>query len=313
MTAIPTALAVSRPLFWLNSASLCVVALILSGRRSPDLAALVLILYATWPLNLLVYALNDLHDHESDRRNPRKGSAEGARADVATLRRLVSSSIRVNAPFVAFFALTGPGWSLLPLAAIYAVAWAYSAPPLRLKGRAGWDSLANAGYALPLVFGCAYLSVPAPPWREAIALAIWAVGSHAFTSIQDAAADRAAGLQTIATALGERAAAKRALAAYLFAGAIVATAHPIAALLLCGHVAIVWRFLRSPEEDRAHLGYRRFIAWNVTCGFLVVTAVALAHPQQTVAAAVLMIALCAGVALALWVAGRPGMLAAELR
>lgn len=297
--AAATALAVSRPLFWLNSAALCVVAWILSGRRAPDVAALVLIFFATWPLNLFVYALNDLHDHESDRTNARKGAEEGARADVDTLRRLVRRSLWLNAAFAAFFALSGPAAALLPLAAIYLVAWAYSAPPLRLKARPGWDSLANAGYALPLVLGCTYLRVPEPPWREALALAIWAVGSHAFTSIQDIPADRSAGLRTVATALGARAAAVAAIAAYVLAAVLVATVHPIASLLVLGHVAIVGAFLASPQSEAAHLAYRRFMSWNVACGFLVVTAVALAHPPQTFAAAVLMIALSAAVALAL--------------
>jgi 4-hydroxybenzoate polyprenyltransferase len=283
----------------LNSAALCVVASILSGRLPPDLSSLVLILFATWPLNLFVYALNDLHDHESDRRNARKGSNEGARADLATLHRLVRLSVWVNAPFVLFFAASGPARALVPLAAIYLIAWAYSAPPLRLKSRPGWDSLANAGYALPLVLGSVYLGVPDPPWREAVALAVWAVGSHCFTSIQDIAADRAAGLRTAATALGERAAATAAIAAYVVTAAIVATEHAIASLLVLGHVAIAAAFLASPGGESAHLAYRRFMTWNVACGFLVVTAIALAHPRQTFPAAVVMLALSAAVAAAL--------------
>ncbi|MBI3692113.1 MAG: UbiA family prenyltransferase, partial [Mycolicibacterium aromaticivorans] len=109
--------------------------------------------------------------------------------------------------------------------AIYAVAWAYSAPPLRAKSRPGWDSLANAGYVLPLVFACLYLEVPAPPWREAGAFALWAIDSHAFTSVQDIAADRAGGVHTIATALGARASAWLAIVAYLLAFVLAAGPH----------------------------------------------------------------------------------------
>lgn len=300
MTSLPpavrAALAVSRPLFWLNSASLCVVAQIL-GDRPLSAAVLLVIVFATWPLNLFVYAVNDLHDHASDLRNPRKGSAEGALAEPGVLGRLFRLSLGVNAAFAAVFLATGTLAASLALVAIYGVGWAYSAPPLRLKSRPGWDSLANAGYALPLVFACQYLGV-ATPWREVVALAIWAVGSHAFTSIQDVAADRAAGLRTIATALGERRAALLALAAYMLTGLVVAVAHPAAASLLLGHVAIVLAYLASTAADAAHLAYRRFMAWNVACGFVVVTAIALAHPRQTFTAAVLMLALCAVVAAA---------------
>lgn len=292
------AVAVSRPLFWLNSASLCVVAQILSDRPF-GLRALVLIVFATWPLNLFVYAWNDLHDHATDLANARKGTAEGARADLEALHALVRWSVWVNVPFAAFLALTGPVATLVPLAAIYLVAWAYSAPPIRLKARPGWDSLANAGYALPLVLGCAYLGVDAPPWRETIALAVWAIGSHAFTSIQDVPADRASGLRTIATEFGGRRSAVLALACYAVAVVILAPVHPAFSLLLVGHVAIVRAYLARPASDldAAHRGYRRFMTWNVLCGFVVVTAIALAHSEQTFAAAVAMIALCAAVAL----------------
>ncbi|MEW6272491.1 MAG: hypothetical protein AB1689_24705, partial [Thermodesulfobacteriota bacterium] len=105
--ALRRALAVSRPLFWLNSATPCVLAVVLSG-RAPGWRELVLIAFATLPLNLLVYALNDLFDLASDAHNPRKGSAEGARADAAPLRELVALALALNAPFVAFFVATAP-------------------------------------------------------------------------------------------------------------------------------------------------------------------------------------------------------------
>lgn len=295
-TGMRTALAVSRPLFWLNSASLCVVAQILS-ERSLSGAALLMIIFATWPLNLFVYGLNDLYDYPSDRRNPRKGSTEGALAELGDLRRLYRLSLAVNAGFAAFFVVTGTISAALTLAAIFLVGWAYSAPPLRLKSRPGWDSLANTGYALPLVFACEYLGVTTP-WREVVALGIWAVGSHAFTSIQDLAADRAVGLRTIATALGARRAALLALTAYLLTGLIIAPVHPAAASLLLGHATIVLSYLGSRATSAAHLAYRRFMVWNVLCGFFVVTAIALAHRRQTFTAAVLMLALCAVVAAA---------------
>jgi 4-hydroxybenzoate polyprenyltransferase len=298
------AVAVSRPLFWLNSASLCVVAQMLSD-RPVGLPALVLIVFATWPLNLFVYGWNDLHDHASDLANARKGTAEGARADLGTLRSLARWSCWVNAPFAIFFAATGPAQALLPLAAIYLIAWTYSAPPLRLKSRPGWDSLANAGYALPLLLGWAYLGVESPPWREAIALAVWAIGSHSFTSIQDVTADRASGLRTIATELGARGAAAIALVAYGVAGLILVPLHPVSSLLLLGHVVIVLAFLVRPSLHDAHRAYRRFMSWNVVCGFVVVTAIALAHPEQTFTAAVVMLALCMAVAIAVVVARAP--------
>jgi len=293
---VARALAVSRPLFWLNSATLCVLAVVLS-ERAPGLRELLLIAFATFPLNLLVYALNDLHDRASDRVNPRKGSAEGARAGERSLRALCRVGVALNVPFVACFAATSPSrGALVALAATYFVAWAYSAPPLRAKSRPGWDSLANAGYVLPFVFGCLYLAVPDPPWRETIAFAVWTVGAHAFTSIQDADADRAAGLRTIATALGPQGSALVALAAYLVALLLVVGEHPAYATVPLLHGLIVAWMRRSSRADAPHLAYRAFMALNVAAGFAITVAVALAHPATTVWSAVVMLALCALVA-----------------
>lgn len=299
--ALARALAVSRPLFWLNSATLCVLAVVLSG-RAPGWRELALIAFATFPLNLFVYALNDLHDLASDAHNPRKGSAEGARADAASLQALLRLALLVNAPFVALLVATAPAPRVLvALAAVYLVAWAYSAPPLRAKSRPGWDSLANAGYVLPLVLGCLYLDVPVP-WREAAAFAVWAIGSHAFTSVQDIAADRAGGVRTIATALGPRASARVAIAAYLVAGALVAGAHPRFAPLLLAYVALVLWMGRTARADAAHAAYRVFMALNLASGFVVTTGIALAHPATTRWTALVMLALCAATALATGVA-----------
>ena len=300
--AVLRAVAVSRPLFWLNSAALCVVAAILAP-EPPGLRAAVLIVFAGFPLNLFIYGVNDLFDVESDRANPRKGSAEGARFEASELSSLVPLIVLLNLPFVAFLLATAASGRsaaasvLAALVAIYAAGWAYSAPPLRLKARPGWDSLANAAYVLPLVLGCAYLGVEDPPWLEIAAFAAWAVGSHALTSVQDVDVDRAAGLRTIATELGARRCAAIALAADLLAAALIAPAHPAFAPLPLVYAAIAGVVLVAGRAA-AHGAYRAFMAANLAAGFAVVTAIALAHPERTAWAAAAMLVLCAAVAAA---------------
>ena len=211
-----------------------------------------------------------------------------------SLRALCSAGVALNLPFVAYFAATAPSrGALVALAATYFVAWAYSAPPLRAKGRPGWDSLANAGYVLPFVFACLYLGVPDPPWRETIAFAVWTFGAHAFTSIQDADADRAAGLRTIATTIGAQASALVAIVSYLVAFQLVIDEHPAYATILLLHALIVVWMRRSPRADAPHLAYRVFMALNLAAGFTITVAVALAHPATTRWTAIVMLSLCA--------------------
>jgi len=288
------ALAVSRPLFWLNTATPCVLAVILA-ERPPGLGALALVVWATWPLNLFVYALNDYCDHAEDARNPRKGSSEGARLRRATLRRLVALALAVELPFVVGFALTGSAASTAALLAVHAIAWAYSAPPLRLKSRPLLDSLANAGYVLPFVFALAWLEVPAPPWRATLAFALWTVGAHAFAAIADRDVDRAAGVRTIAATFGPAASARVAVAAYLAAAVVAWPAHPAVVPVLAAYAAVA-AWAASPAV--AHRAYRVFMGLNVAVGFAVTTRVALAHPPFTLWAAVVMLGLCLGTALA---------------
>ena len=295
LASVRRAIAVSRPLFWLNSASLCVVAAILA-RPAPGWRAALAAVFATFPLNLFVHAVNDLHDRESDARNPRKGSAEGARATEAELRRLVGLSFAAVAPFAIFFASVGSVASSAVLALLLAVSWAYSAPPLRLKGRPGWDSVANAAYVLPFVFAALLLGVDPVPWREIAAFALWAIASHALTSIQDVEADRASGLSTIATALGRRRAAFLSLALDAAVALLLFAARPIVVILPLAHAAIAARVAFSEDAEAPRAAYRAFIALNMAAGFVLVTWIALASPGRTLWAAIAMLSLCAAVA-----------------
>ena len=69
--------AISRPLFWFNTAVPYVWGWFLSG-RSLDAPTLLLIAYFSFPFNLLLHGVNDIFDYETDLRNTRKDSAEGA-------------------------------------------------------------------------------------------------------------------------------------------------------------------------------------------------------------------------------------------
>lgn len=292
------AIAVSRPLFWMNSASLCVVAAILA-RSEPGWLAAALAVFATFPLNLFVHAVNDLHDRDTDARNPRKGSVEGARATEAELRRLVALSVALVAPFAALFADAGSAASTAALALLLAVSWAYSAPPLRLKGRPGWDSVANAAYVLPFVVAALLLGVDPVPWTGVAAFALWAIASHALTSIQDEEVDRASGLETVATSLGRRRTALLALGIDVVVAALVAATHPVVTLLPIAHAAIAAWVAFSSDESAPRVAYRAFIGLNFAAGFVLVTWIALAHPGRTLWAAIAMLSLCAAVASAL--------------
>ncbi|MEJ7631428.1 MAG: UbiA family prenyltransferase [Rubrobacteraceae bacterium] len=195
-------LQVSRPVLWINTTGPAVVGMWLSG----DLwrwEALPILLWLTLPFNLLIYGTNDVFDQETDAKNPRKGTLEGARIRAEEARPIALGILIANLPFAAYFILAfSPGavlWMLL-----YALLFTgYSAPPVRFKARPFLDSLSNAAYAFPLVFMPLALG-ESPLWPAALGLMTWSAAKHTFDAVQDIVEDGRAGIETTAVKLGVR-------------------------------------------------------------------------------------------------------------
>ena len=187
-------------MLWINTVGPATVGMWLAG----DLfawGALPILLWLTLPFNLLIYGVNDVFDQETDAKNPRKGSLEGARIDHAEVRPLVLGVILTNAPFLIYSLLFAPSsataWMLL-----YTLLFlGYSVPPARFKARPYLDSLSNAAYALPLVFVPLALGEE-PVWPAALGLMAWSAAKHTFDAVQDVDEDRRAGITTTAVRLG---------------------------------------------------------------------------------------------------------------
>ena len=113
--------------------------------------ALPLLLWLTLPFNLLIYGVNDVFDQETDAKNPRKGTLEGARISPEEVRPIALGVLLTNAPFLVYFLFFYP-WDANLWALLYAVLFVgYSAPPLRFNARPYLDYLSNALYAFLLV------------------------------------------------------------------------------------------------------------------------------------------------------------------
>src|SRR3712207_1423165 len=69
---------ISRPVLWINTIGPAVVGMWLGGELW-RWEALPILLWLTLPFNLLIYGVNDVFDQETDAKNPRKGSLEGAK------------------------------------------------------------------------------------------------------------------------------------------------------------------------------------------------------------------------------------------
>lgn len=147
--------------------------------------------------------IDDLYDLETDRRNPRRCELPLVRGRLsqravaalawgqAGVGLLVALSISQ-----AFFVLGVLGTLL---------GWAYAAPPVRAKGRPGFDLLTNA-LGVAVICPLAGWSLVQPwedfPWGLALVNALGTGGAFVATALMDEPFDRAAAVRTIAVALG---------------------------------------------------------------------------------------------------------------
>ena len=94
-----------------------------------------------------------------------------------------------------------------------ALAWVYSAPPLRLKqdGWAGCGAVAVCYEGLPWFTGAAVMAGALPDWRIIVLAGLYSIGAHGIMTLNDFKAvegDRQMGLRSLPVRLGVTAAAR---------------------------------------------------------------------------------------------------------
>jgi len=266
----------SRPLSWVNTAYPFAAAYLMAT-RDVDARLVIGTIFFLVPYNLLMYGINDVFDHESDLRNPRKGGVEGALLDPRVHRATVLSASLLPLPFVAYLLAVGsPAASAVLAVSLFAVV-AYSAPRLRFKERPVLDSMTSSTHFVsPALYGLVLAGegIGRSAWLVLAAFFLWGMASQAFGAVQDIAADRAGGIGSIATVLGAATTVRFSIAAWFGAGALLLATSwpgPLAALLVAPYLALAWPFRSVPEDDadRANRGWRQFLVANYGVGFLV--------------------------------------------
>ncbi len=256
---------ISRPVLWINTVGPAAVGMWLSG----DLwrwEFLPIVLWLTLPFNLLIYGVNDIFDQETDAKNPRKGTLEGARIRPEEVRHIWRGVLFTNLPFLIYFSLFFPSldifWMLL-----YVLLFAgYSVPPARFKARPYLDSLSNAAYALPLVFVPLALSAQ-PVWPATFGLMAWSAAKHTFDAVQDVDEDRKVGIETTALRLGSRGVVLWSGFLWALATACFALVNvPVALVNAAIAGSLLYVLHRDPTPETGHRLYRYSIAFPYVAG-----------------------------------------------
>jgi 4-hydroxybenzoate polyprenyltransferase len=256
---------ISRPVLWINTIGTVVIAMWLTG----DLwrwEIIPILIWVTFPFNLLIYGVNDIFDQDTDSDNDRKGGYGGAKIRANEVRPIAWAVVLTNIPFLIYFAITLP-WLATLWMGLYALSfWQYSATPLRFKGRPVWDSVSNADYAFPLVF-VPYALGAEPVWAAAIGLMAWSMAKHVYDAIQDIDEDADAGIRTTAVAFGTKGALVWSGVWWIVSTVLFASVNiPVAVVnaLIAGWLVIaLWR---TPTTPKARDLYRFSVAFPYLAG-----------------------------------------------
>jgi chlorophyll synthase len=163
---------------------------------------------------------------------------------------------------LAVSALLGPAVVVATLVGL-AIAWAYSAPPLRLKRSGWWGPLACAfAYeGLTWFTGAAVMLGAVPPWPILLVATLYALGAFGIMTLNDFKAvegDRQMGIDSLPVVLGVGRAARLACAVMLLAQlAVIALllawslwlSAAIVAGLVLGQLLAMRRLVRDPAAE----------------------------------------------------------------
>ena len=269
---------ISRPLFWIGPFAAYKAGLWAAGLNTGPFEWLELFLLA-FPLSLFIYGLNDIYDIKYDQRNPRKETPVwGARIseeDVPWLKNWCY--ISAAALLIVAFSTLNPLHILFAVFGL-AVAYAYSAPPIRLKERPILDSIAAMGYGL-FAFGMAFTlsgSAEFLDWKFLL-LCMNLSAFHALSTIMDMDEDRKAGARTFSTVLGGRAAALFAAAIFLLNLALVYSYSQIApTMALAGETSLGLAIFLSlfvaafPTSGNGKLAFKILIIYGMLWGYFLI-------------------------------------------
>lgn len=167
-----------------------------------------------------------------------------------------------------------------------ALAWAYSAPPLRLKQNGWWGNAAvGACYeGLPWFTAAALMLGAFPNWRIVALAALYSAGAHGIMTLNDFKSiegDRRMGIRSLPATLGTDAAARLAcvvMAAPQVAviGLLTAWGEPLYAgivgLLLVAQLALMARLLEDPRARAPWYnatGTTLYVLGMLACAFAV--------------------------------------------
>jgi len=161
--------------------------------------------FVTFPLNYLVYGLNDYNDFKADKINGRKGNfLFGAKSTQKQLASIPKKVVLVVLPFIIYFTIVS-GWKmLLLLTFMIVINIIYNFKPFRIKERPPFEICIQMGYVFTAFFSVVLNDLQMLPWQTILYLTLFAFQAHIAGEIMDIEPDLKAGKRTTATLIGRK-------------------------------------------------------------------------------------------------------------
>lgn len=161
--------------------------------------------FVTFPLNYLVYGLNDYNDLKADAFNSRKGNflfgAKSSKSQLASVPKKIGLFLL---PFIIYFTYVSGLIMFLLLVFMIFVNIIYNFKPFRIKERPPFEIFIQVGYVATAFFSMALNHLPLLPWQTVLYLCLFAFKAHIAGEVMDIEPDLLANKKTTATLIGRK-------------------------------------------------------------------------------------------------------------
>ena len=214
----------SRPRFWMYVLGTFLVGMIASGNpfEHDNFTTFLLVAFGVFfslPANVLIYGVNDIYDYQTDIHNEKKVAYEAV-LQPEKHKRLWWITGALVVPFLLLFFVVNIPTKIALIVFLFTGIF-YSATPIRAKSKPPLDVLFSAIiYVSPAVVGFFVTGNTNIEWLAVLGGLVWAFGMQTYSAVPDIDADKKAGVNTLATLLGEKKALWFCLVCYLISASI---------------------------------------------------------------------------------------------
>jgi len=200
---IKRALIISRPLAWFWTVGAYLIGI--GPFSNFTLISMIEFLFMFFPINFIVYGINDIYDRESDEKNPNKDNIQGTIVKKEEEKQIKIIAMILSAIFILIaFVSKNPEHIILSSLLIF-IAYIYSTPPIRMKTKPFLDSIfGSIGYLFPVFIAFTTHNTLSNIDPSYLLLLLPLIAGHAIFALRDVDHDKKTKMKTIGVFLGKR-------------------------------------------------------------------------------------------------------------